>query len=678
MSFEDGRVTSTDTAEVRLLAPVVFMPPARLVEPPGWIPHIPFAFWIVNAIRPKRFVELGTHSGNSYAAFAQAVQRLDLDTACYAVDTWQGDQQAGFYDESVFEDWSRFHDAHYGAFSRLVRCTFDEAAERFADASIDLLHIDGLHTYEAVTHDFATWRPKLSDAAVVLFHDINVRERDFGAWRLWLEVEHEYPSFAFHHAHGLGVLAVGRHVSSDVRWLVSQKAERPEQQAVVRTYFSALGDSWARLKQSQTLPGRIAELAGSAEGARLLKQACKSQEEALDAARAQLAAVQVDLLVLQRAQGSSDTLLAASNAARQAAEARAAELEKRAMILAHELRGVDERLQSTSGLLRRRDAQVLSADLRIEAADRARRAAETKLTHLTSELGTTKSTLSLTLGRIAASERPGLPEFSRTGVLRSAVGSALRSPHPVRRLRTLAGTLRQSHIDRLRRSHLFDEQYYLDRNADVRAARTPALVHYLSHGGLEGRAPHPLFDAERYLARYPDVRATQLDPLSHFLRWGAAEGRDPHALFSTSFYVTANRGAGPVGNALEHFVTQGAFAGLNPHAAFDTVYYASQGPALPSVGGNPLVHYLLEGAAQGLDPNPLFSTRFYMETDPGLVRAGLNPLVHYLEQGWKEGRDPSPAFSTKRYLALNADVAALDLCPLVHYFMHGEAERRPR
>ena len=182
-----------------LLRSIVFTRPVRLVDPPSWVPHIPFAFWLIDALRPRTVVELGTHTGVSYSAFAQAVQILGLDAATYAVDTWKGDHQAGFYGEDVFEEWASFHDDHFCAFSRLVRSTFDEALSKFPDGGVDLLHIDGLHTYEAVRQDFESWFPKLSNRAVVLMHDTNVREADFGVWRFWAEIASRYPSFAFAH-----------------------------------------------------------------------------------------------------------------------------------------------------------------------------------------------------------------------------------------------------------------------------------------------------------------------------------------------------------------------------------------------------------------------------------------------------------------------------------------------
>ena len=231
--------------ETRLLRRIIFSRPTRLVWPPSWAGHIPFAFWFVDALRPRTLVELGTQSGLSYSAFAQAVQTLGIDTACYAIDTWKGDEQAGFYGEEVFAEWSAFHGRHFGGFSRLIRSTFDEALTHFSDGSIDALHIDGLHTYEAVRHDFESWLPKLSDCSVVLFHDVNVREREFGVWRYWEEMRERYPSFTFSHGHGLGVLAVGRSRTTDIEWLTALPRWGDES-ADVQRVFSTIGDLWTQ------------------------------------------------------------------------------------------------------------------------------------------------------------------------------------------------------------------------------------------------------------------------------------------------------------------------------------------------------------------------------------------------------------------------------------------------
>ncbi|MBD3768390.1 MAG: class I SAM-dependent methyltransferase, partial [Gammaproteobacteria bacterium] len=124
--------------------------PSDVAFPFSWVGHIPFAMWLVCQLKPNTFVELGTHSGNSYLAICQAVKHHQLPTRCYAVDTWQGDEHAGQYDNSVYETLQLKHNERYGNFSTLLRMTFDDALKTFDDNTVDLLHIDGLHTYEAV------------------------------------------------------------------------------------------------------------------------------------------------------------------------------------------------------------------------------------------------------------------------------------------------------------------------------------------------------------------------------------------------------------------------------------------------------------------------------------------------------------------------------------------------
>ena len=207
----DTGIASTAAGQLRLseyLSPLSFWSP-QYIEQSAWLDHGPFAFWLIEALKPRSLVELGTHGGYSYFAFCQAVKALNLDTRCYAVDHWKGDEHAGLYDEDIFKRVSSHNDAHYSAFSRLVRTSFDKAVEHFEDGSVDLLHIDGRHFYDDVVHDFETWRPKLSDRAIVLFHDTNVREQGFGVFRLWEDLKDKFPSFEFVHGHGLGVLGIG-------------------------------------------------------------------------------------------------------------------------------------------------------------------------------------------------------------------------------------------------------------------------------------------------------------------------------------------------------------------------------------------------------------------------------------------------------------------------------------
>jgi len=172
----------------------------------NWHGHMPFAYDLVHAARPSLVVELGTHYGDSYFTFCQAVADAGSPARCFAIDHWKGDACSGKYGSEVFDYVSMYNGKYFEDFSELLRMPFGEALETFDDGSISILHIDGSHEYESVKRDFEAWLPKVSPGGVILLHDIVITRKPFGVAQFWDEVRREHPSFPFHHSCGLGVL----------------------------------------------------------------------------------------------------------------------------------------------------------------------------------------------------------------------------------------------------------------------------------------------------------------------------------------------------------------------------------------------------------------------------------------------------------------------------------------
>lgn len=249
-----------------------YLPPSisRMAAPymvfSTWVDHIPFGYDLVTALRPKLLVELGTQAGLSFFTFCQAMKENGIDGLCYGVDTFEGDSHTKGYDSETYKAVSTHARAHYHGFAYLMQMYFSEALRHFSDATIDLLHIDGLHTYEAVQEDFTTWYPKVRPGGIVLFHDIRARLQDFGAWKFWDELEASHPeTFAFNHGFGLGVLRKpggARDADSDLVRMIFDKT--PGTAEALRGFYVHASKHLEYRRQAERAARKAAEAAKTA------------------------------------------------------------------------------------------------------------------------------------------------------------------------------------------------------------------------------------------------------------------------------------------------------------------------------------------------------------------------------------------------------------------------------
>lgn len=217
----------------------------------SWAGHIPFMFYLFSLIKPRRFVELGTYCGASFFAGCQAAKILGLKTECIAIDTWKGDFQASHYTEDVFFNFKSTLESSYQGLGQYLRGTFDSFVDRFEDGSIDLLHIDGCHTYECVRDDFNMWVQKLSEDGIVLFHDTNEFQTTFGVWKFWNEIKAKYPSLEFKHSHGLGLIYVGGNNQHPICRLISIFQANDKYNNMLQWFFHSIGEYSRRKSETE-------------------------------------------------------------------------------------------------------------------------------------------------------------------------------------------------------------------------------------------------------------------------------------------------------------------------------------------------------------------------------------------------------------------------------------------
>ncbi|MGH1569970.1 rhamnan synthesis F family protein [Methylobacterium sp. P31] len=154
------------------------------------------------------------------------------------------------------------------------------------------------------------------------------------------------------------------------------------------------------------------------------------------------------------------------------------------------------------------------------------------------------------------------------------------------------------HVDLIRRSGLFDAEYYRRRCPEAETSGLEPLEHYVMAGGYRRHPPHPLFDPDWYAAQAPEIVPESLNPLVHFLEHGAADGLDPSPWFDARWYHATYLADDDAANPLAHFLKDGGRT-TSPSPRFDAPWYLAEHVEAAARGLNPLVHYIQYGIGQG-------------------------------------------------------------------------------
>jgi O-antigen biosynthesis protein len=221
-------------------------------------------------------------------------------------------------------------------------------------------------------------------------------------------------------------------------------------------------------------------------------------------------------------------------------------------------------------------------------------------------------------------------------------------------------TSHQEEVALIKESNLFDENWYLDNNPQLRKMNIDPVSHYLKIGAIEGQDPSPTFSNTAYIKANPDVGVAKINPLLHYVKHGVVEGRP---------------------------VAEATLAQQNIQNQLSITYHSSSAFSSDlrllrsslKARLEHLRHYIKHlhiPEANIIELSGLFDKQYYIENNIDLKDSKEDPIDHFVRIGWRKGYKPNPDFDPEFYRNHYEDISRLDLNPLVHYVEHGIVEGR--
>lgn len=610
----------------------MFWRPAH-TAPSAWLHHLPWLFWMMEALKPSRCVTLGVSEGSPHLAFCQAVSRLGLEGECLLI------QRSG---NTTADEVHGVAERLYGSASSWIQSNMRRGARVVESGSVDVLAFDLFAEDDEDLEDLVDrWLPKLSDQGVMLFAGINRDDGASSTYQVFAELSKEYPAFHFNHGEGLGILLVGSQPNILLQTM-QERFESANSATLVRDVFSRLGRGCAdqvtiaeQKNQLGFLNQRLTEVEDAREElhrAQLslqakdsdidkLNHALELKEKEIEAHFAQLAEYSASFDQAVAAHVDPEPQFVESDEPADSSDIE--DEEKRA--LEEQVANYEQQLSAYEENVYRLNAEVEDKDkalneLRVDhqqIVDQLEKS-ESEIARLSSDHQSSQEHMESQLARekrIARRQKEELEDLVRN--------SAKKVDQLTLQIEALSKTNEQNklQIEELRRAVeerdsivavQLAEMERLEKLIKSPAVNDPVQSVDVAQEPINVQPDHP----EMPETSTPVALAPQLKNHNHL--FDRRKKRKLDRLTKDRAYLDI---AGSKWFDAEWYLQQ------NADVAADDVY--SIYPAL---------HYLKFGGFEGRNPCAHFNSQEYLDAYPDVVEAGINPLLHFVRVGEKEGR----------------------------------------
>jgi predicted O-methyltransferase YrrM len=198
----ESKTLKCRSLEDYIMVPYTFTPLLAVLEKTGLLPFpIPtiqlrilqdrqeFTEFIrvVSDLRPRAICEIGTAWGGTLYVFSRI---CSPDAIMASIDKeYQVDIR---FLQRLAQRSQRLHLLEADSHSPR---TFERLARIFSDTPLDLLFIDGDHSYEGVRNDFLTYGSLVRQGGIIAFHDVlHHSDPNIGVERFWSELKESHPT----------------------------------------------------------------------------------------------------------------------------------------------------------------------------------------------------------------------------------------------------------------------------------------------------------------------------------------------------------------------------------------------------------------------------------------------------------------------------------------------------